>query len=49
MVAEKIRTFIFLSKNSFSIHFGPKHLGNTVETLLNQSMTTKNIRNHSKT
>jgi hypothetical protein len=48
-MAEKIETFIFLPENSFLIYFDLKHLGNTIETLLNQSMTMKNIRNHPKT
>ena len=48
-MAEKIEIFIFLPENSFLIYFDLKHLGNTIETLLNQSMTMKNIRNHPKT
>jgi hypothetical protein len=37
---QKTRSFVFLPKKLFSIHFDPKNLENTPETLLNQLMAT---------
>ena len=45
---QKNRVLVFLPKNLFSTNFDPKHQGNTLETLSNQSMTSKNTNNCSK-
>jgi hypothetical protein len=43
--SEKQGPLFFLPKT----YFDPKHLENTIETLLNQSMAIKNPKNHLKT
>jgi hypothetical protein len=48
-VNKKAGSFVFLPKNSFQPIFGPKHLGNTLETMLNQSIAMKNAKNCLKT
>jgi hypothetical protein len=45
-VAGKMGSLVFLIQN---LIFYLKHLENTLETLLNQSMVTKKLINHSKT
>jgi hypothetical protein len=45
-VAGKMGSLVFLIQN---LIFDPKHLENTLETLLNQSMITKKLINHRKT
>jgi hypothetical protein len=45
-VAGKMGSLVFLIQN---LIFDPKHLKNTLETLLNQSMVTKKLINHPKT
>jgi hypothetical protein len=49
VVNKKVGSFVFLTKNSFQPIFGPKHLGNTLETMLNQSIAMKNAKNCLKT
>jgi len=46
---QKTRFLFFYQKNPFESIFNPKHLGNTIWTLLNQCMTSKNTKNQSKT
>jgi hypothetical protein len=48
-VNKKAGSFVFLPKNSFQPIFGSKHLGNTLETMLNQSIAMKNAKNCLKT
>jgi hypothetical protein len=45
-VAGKMGSLVFLIQN---LIFYPKHLKNTLEILLNQSMVTKKLINHPKT
>jgi hypothetical protein len=50
MVLGKIGSFaFFLPKNSFQLIFSLKHIGNTLETLLNQLMAAKTKKNRPKT
>jgi hypothetical protein len=49
MVAAKMGSIVFYPKISFSTHFDPKHLENTLKTVSNQFMTTKNLKNRQKT
>ena len=50
METEKTWFLFFKPKNSFSTHlFYQKHLENTIGTLLNQSMSSTNTKNHPKT
>jgi hypothetical protein len=49
VVNKKAGSFVFLPKNSFQPIFGPKHLGSTLETMLNQSIAMKNAKNCLKT
>jgi hypothetical protein len=46
VVARKIGSFVFFTKNSI---FDPKNLKKPLETLLNQSMAMKNVKNRPKT
>jgi len=46
---EKQGSIFFHPKISFSIYFDPKHLENTLETLLNHFMATKRPKNSLKT
>jgi hypothetical protein len=39
---------LFLPKNLLGTHFDSKRLENTIKTLLNQSMTSKNTKKTSK-
>ena len=49
MVAEKIGSIVFYPEILFSTHCDPKHLENTLKTLLNQFMATKKLKNRQKT
>ena len=45
----KKQGFFVYPQNHSQLIFDPKHLGNTLRTLLNQSMASKNTKNRSKT
>jgi len=50
IVVAEYGVFYFLPKKThLQPIFGSKHLGSTIETLLNQSIAMKNIKNRSKT
>jgi hypothetical protein len=49
IAVEKAGFFVFSTQKLIFNHILPKYLGNTLGTLLNQSLTFKNIKNHFKT
>jgi len=49
IAVEKAGFFVFSTQKLIFNHILPKYIGNTLGTLLNQSLTFKNIKNHFKT